>query len=224
MKGLLMKDLLNLKQIVRVWALLLALFIVIGFAQQSPVYISSMLTVMVLLLPVNALAYDENCKWDAYALTMPVTRRDLALSKYLLALVGAGAMALLSAVCALMMGATPDEVFSTIGLLLAAGLCMISIMLPLLFRFGVQKGRMVMIVVVLLPVALTVMFPDVFPVVLPAPGWQSSARHSLSSVLKRMARARPVLSTLRLASVMSTLDASSLRVILRRASMTSKLT
>lgn len=120
MKGLLMKDLLNLKQIVRVWALLLALFIVIGFAQQSPVYISSMLTVMVLLLPVNALAYDENCKWDAYALTMPVTRRDLALSKYLLALVGAGAMALLSAVCALMMGATPDEVFSTIGLLLGS--------------------------------------------------------------------------------------------------------
>ena len=131
-----------------------------------------MLTVMVLLLPVNALAYDENCKWDAYALTMPVTRRDLALSKYLLALVGAGAMALLSAVCALMMGATPDEVFSTIGLLLAAGLCMISIMLPLLFRFGVQKGRMVMIVVVLLPVALTVMFPEVFPVALPAgTGW-----------------------------------------------------
>lgn len=172
MKGLLMKDLLNLKQTIRVWALLLALFIVIGFAQQSPVYISSMLTVMVLLLPVNALAYDENCKWDAYALTMPVTRRDLALSKYLLALAGAGAMALLSAVCALMMGATPDEVLSTIGLLLAAGLCMISIMLPLLFRFGVQKGRMVMIVVVLLPVALTVMFPEVFPVALSADtGW-----------------------------------------------------
>ena len=36
MKGLLMKDLLNLKQTIRVWALLLALFIVIGFAQQSP--------------------------------------------------------------------------------------------------------------------------------------------------------------------------------------------
>lgn len=35
MKGLLMKDLLNLKQTIRVWALLLALFIVIGFAQQS---------------------------------------------------------------------------------------------------------------------------------------------------------------------------------------------
>ena len=43
MKGLLMKDLLNLKQTIRVWALLLALFIVIGFAQQSPVYILSLI-------------------------------------------------------------------------------------------------------------------------------------------------------------------------------------
>ena len=171
MNGLLMKDLLNLRQTIRVWNLLLALFIVIGFAQRSPIYITSMLTVMV-LLPVNALAYDETCKWDAYALTMPVTRRNLVLSKYLLALVGAGAMALLSTVCTLIMGAVPDEVFSTIGLLLAAGLCMISILLPLLFRFGVQKGRMVMIVVVLLPVALTVLFPDVFTTTQPVgTGW-----------------------------------------------------
>ena len=81
-------------------------------------------------------------------------------------------MALLSAVCTLIMGAAPDEVFSTIGLLLAAGLCMISILLPLLFRFGVQKGRMVMIVVVLLPVALTVLFPDVFTTTIPVgTGW-----------------------------------------------------
>ena len=50
MKGLLMKDLLNLRQTIRVWALLLVLFIVIGFAQRSPIYITSMLTVMVLLL------------------------------------------------------------------------------------------------------------------------------------------------------------------------------
>ena len=62
MKGLLMKDLLNLKQTMRVWLLLLVLFVVIGFAQQSPIYVGSMLTVMLLLLPVNALAYDENCK------------------------------------------------------------------------------------------------------------------------------------------------------------------
>lgn len=43
MKGLLMKDLLNLKQTIRVWALLLALFIVIA-CQQAQLCISSMLT------------------------------------------------------------------------------------------------------------------------------------------------------------------------------------
>ena len=36
MKGLLMKDLLNLKQTIRVWALLLALFIVIGRVAKHP--------------------------------------------------------------------------------------------------------------------------------------------------------------------------------------------
>ncbi|MCI6041162.1 MAG: ABC-2 transporter permease [Clostridiales bacterium] len=172
MKGLLMKDLLNLKQTMRVWLLLLALFIVIGFAQQSPLYVGSMLTVMLLLLPVNALAYDENCKWEPYALTMPVTRRDLALSKYLLVLLGTAVMAPLSAVCSLMMGVEAQEVLSIIGLLLSVGLCMVSIMLPLLFRFGVQKGRMIMIVLVLLPVAVTAAFPGAFTAALPnGAGW-----------------------------------------------------
>ena len=164
MKGLLMKDLLNLKQTMRVWLLLLALFIVIGFAQQSPLYVGSMLTVMLLLLPVNALAYDENCKWEPYALTMPVTRRHLALSKYL--------MVPRSAVCSLMMGVEAQEVLSIIGLLLSVGLCMVSIMLPLLFRFGVQKGRMIMIVLVLLPVAVTAAFPGAVTAALPnGAGW-----------------------------------------------------
>ena len=172
MKGLLMKDLLNLKQTMRVWLLLLVLFVVIGFAQQSPIYVGSMLTVMLLLLPVNALAYDENCKWDAYALTMPVMRRDLALSKYLLVLLGAAVMAPLSAVCSLMMGVEAQEVLSIIGLLRSVGLCMVSIMLPLLFRFGVQKGRMIMIVLVLLPVAVTAAFPGAITAILPGgAGW-----------------------------------------------------
>lgn len=172
MKGLLMKDLLNLKQTMRVWMLMLILFIVIGFAQQSPIYVGSMLTVMLLLLPVNALAYDENCKWDAYALTMPVMRRDLALSKYLLVLLGAAVMAPLSAVCSLMMGTDVGETLSVIGLLLSVGLCMVSIMLPLLFRFGVQKGRMIMIVLVLLPVAVTAAFPGAITAILPGgAGW-----------------------------------------------------
>ena len=36
MKGLLIKDLLNLRQTGRVWALLLVVFLVSGFVQQSP--------------------------------------------------------------------------------------------------------------------------------------------------------------------------------------------
>lgn len=42
------------------------------------------------MIPMSAIAYDDKAKWDRYALTMPVSRRDLVISKYLLALAFAG--------------------------------------------------------------------------------------------------------------------------------------
>ena len=39
-----------------------------------------------IMIPMVAMSYDDKSKWDRYALTMPVSRRDMVLSKYLLAL------------------------------------------------------------------------------------------------------------------------------------------
>ena len=57
-----------------------------------------------------------------------------------------------------------------------------------------------------------------------SPGWQSRARQRASRVVKRMARALPVLSIERLAGVMPTFAASSPEDILRRASIMSMFT
>ena len=57
-----------------------------------------------------------------------------------------------------------------------------------------------------------------------SPGWQSRARQRASRVVKRMARAFPVLSIERLAGVMPTFAASSPDDILRRASIMSMFT
>lgn len=160
MKGLLLKDLLNLKQMARVWSLLLAVFIVIGFAQRSPAYVGGMLMMLTLLLPMNALAYDENAKWDRYALTMPFSRRDLVMSKYLLAVLGAAATSAITLLCGLVMGFSAAEALWMTGLFLALGIGLSAVILPVLFRFGVQKGRMLMLLLVLLPMALAALLPD----------------------------------------------------------------
>src|SRR3954462_1591699 len=57
-----------------------------------------------------------------------------------------------------------------------------------------------------------------------SPGWQESAPQIASSVEKRIARALPVLRIERLASVMSIRSASSVRVIRRSWSRSSRLT
>ena len=38
----------------------------------------------VAMLPISALGYDERCKWERYALSMPLRKKDLFFSKLLL--------------------------------------------------------------------------------------------------------------------------------------------
>ena len=86
MKGLLMKDLLNLKRQGGIILLVLAMYGLFAFSSGMSEVLGSMICVFGAMLPVTALAYDERAKWDKYALTMPVTRRQMVLSKYLLGL------------------------------------------------------------------------------------------------------------------------------------------
>lgn len=91
MKGLILKDLLNLKAQYKVFVVMILFFVVFALMGDSHDTLGVILTMITIMLPITALAYDERSQWDKYALTMPVSRRDLVLSKYLLGLLLAGA-------------------------------------------------------------------------------------------------------------------------------------
>ena len=48
--------------------------------------LGGVLAVLAAMMPVTAFSFDEKAKWDKYALSMPVSRRDLVLSKYIFGL------------------------------------------------------------------------------------------------------------------------------------------
>lgn len=77
MKGMLLKEMYNLKQTARIYLILTVLWLAIGVAQRDGGYISGLTAMLMVLIPINAIAYDESSKWERYALTMPVLRRDL---------------------------------------------------------------------------------------------------------------------------------------------------
>ena len=99
------------------------------------------------MIPLNSIAYDERCKWDRYAAMLPYRPEQLVWSKYLLAylftLLG-GAVIVVSAA---IQRADWRETLEMAALLAVSMLFVTALGLPALYRFGSEKGRYVMILV-----------------------------------------------------------------------------
>ena len=59
MKGLLYKDIVNLKQQGKVYLLILGLWIAVGIANKDAAFFGGVMSVFAVLIPLSAVAYDE---------------------------------------------------------------------------------------------------------------------------------------------------------------------
>lgn len=158
MKGLLLKDLMNLKGQAKVMLLLLGFYMVMAFVSREQSYFGGVVTILCALIPVTALSYDERAKWDHIALTMPVSRRDMVLSKYLLGGAFALGALVLNISFQLIMGAQAmADILMTSLLMCGVGVLFLSILLPILFKMGVEKGRILMMMVLFIPTGLVML-------------------------------------------------------------------
>lgn len=149
MKALLMKDCFVLWKQLRIFILVM-LFITVFNGAFGNIFI----VIWAAMLPYTAMAYDERSKWDQLAAMMPYSVRDIVLSKYLLGWLCCGTAALFALLVQLVETALgfPLAAFSPIDNLIGfcASLCVLSITLPLMFRFGVERGRLVMFLLIFL--------------------------------------------------------------------------
>ena len=104
------------------------------------------------MLPYTALAYDERSKWDQLAAMMPYSTRDLVLEKYVFGWLCIGSAAVLSGLIGGVLAVILHRSFSGAFLLLSVctALCVLDLTLPLMFRFGVEKGRLAMFLIIFL--------------------------------------------------------------------------
>ena len=106
------------------------------------------------MLPYTALAYDERSKWDQMAAMMPYSTRDIVISKYVLGWLCTAAAALFAMAVQLLQTVlgSPLAAFAPMDNLMGccASLCVLAVTLPLMFRFGVEKGRLMMFLIIFL--------------------------------------------------------------------------
>ena len=164
MKGLLLKEFYLLKS---QWMYILFVTVVfsLSFAGKGDGTLAAMFSFISTVLMLNSLAQDEVDQWNQTALTMPLTCRQILLSKYLFALFlcffGTVLGLLLTLVCrmtGLGDGGMSWEVV-VLGAMVSSIviLMIISLMVPLNLKFGVQKSRFVLLGFVGIPVLLGIM-------------------------------------------------------------------
>ena len=156
MKALLLKDIFSLRRQFRVLLCIIGLYTFLSILQKNIGFLTAMITLLSVMLPITAQAYDETSSWEKYALSMPITRKQLVGSKYLLGFlagfVGTVFSIFLHCIVSLPQHlASFSEIMLTSFLALEAGLLFLSILFPILFRFGVEKGRILMAGIVFLP-------------------------------------------------------------------------
>lgn len=151
MKGLIIKDFINLRGQIKIVASILIIYTVVCMWTTAPAQRGDLITMLMslfcVMLPIASFAYDEIVHWDRYALAMSLSRWDLVLSKYIVSWVVIAVFLLLSCVVQAFGGNDWGVIVATLCLQGGMALWFIAIILPLLFRFGAEKGRMMLVLV-----------------------------------------------------------------------------
>ena len=155
MKGLIIKDLINLRSQMKLYGLIFIMWFFLGYVNHSASFFSGLMIMFVVLIPMTAVSFDAKYKWDRYALTMPVSRRDLVHSKYLLMLLTLAATAAVTFAGSFVLSGDLRYSAESTWVLMCTGVLMNAILMPLIFKFGVEKGRFVVIFAAIL-VALSI--------------------------------------------------------------------
>lgn len=158
MKGLILKDLLNLKGTFKTVGVMILFFAVV-FIPAGNDFIFGIIIIMFAMMVITTMSYDDLAKWDAYALTMPVTRKEIVLSKYLvlgiLNISGAILSLIIGIIGTIIMGRSFSmEILAIIGVIFLIALVFGSLILPLINKFGTEKARLMLFLCILIPMGI----------------------------------------------------------------------
>lgn len=162
MKSMVLKDIYNIGHNARSMVLVLAV-IAAAFIPSSGaaafVYIGA---IMCSMMVITTFAFDDNSNWNRYAAVMPISRNKIVLAKFIVLLIFSAA------------GAAGGTVIAVIGDMILGGgglphggdiLCSApaaaviavffgSISIPLAFRFGAEKSRVLIFAAYLVPTGI----------------------------------------------------------------------
>lgn len=155
MKGMILKDLLVLKTSLRTVVAFILLFGIIGISTDSG-YMITFAGVYASILPMTSMAYDERSGFNRFANVLPINKNAIVYSKYIVGLMLAFAAAVVSLII-MLIGKGSDGIAEVIASCIAVPMFYQSVLMPAMFKFGVEKSRLIVLGAFVLPTMILAM-------------------------------------------------------------------
>ncbi len=164
MKSFILKDLYNISRNARSMLFILvvfAVFLVPASGVADYIFVCAILCSMMI---VTTFSFDDSSKWTQYAMIMPVSRKDLVAGKFVVLAIFCAvgnvlglALGTVSGLITNKITFAPAKVGELLVFTLTAGAVSLvfgGMSIPLVLRFGAEKGRVLMLVSFLIPSAI----------------------------------------------------------------------
>lgn len=158
MKAMLYADWMNFRQSIRSILFVMVVFAATALVWNKLMFFNFIVVTLSIMIPTTLFAADQAYGWNRLSLSLPILRRDVVGSKFLigslinLALLGIGS-ALASAYCVFYDSSTSlAEVLAGLLVCEAVSLFLMGVLMAVTFRFGIEKGRYIVMACVWVPV------------------------------------------------------------------------
>lgn len=152
MKGLLIKDFKLMKGQKNFLFAIIAIAVFLSAFFDNALFVISYLSFVLSLFSLSSISYDEFDNGNAFLFTLPFSRKEYAVEKYLFAFMAGGSALIFSTVLVVTFGIIRSnhyftEIAFTFLIMIPILFIVQSIMIPVQLKFGAEKGRTAIIVI-----------------------------------------------------------------------------
>ena len=155
MLGLVYKDLMVMRRTLLLYGAMGIVYGIIALYGDQYGMVFALMMIVSAMVPISAISYDERSKWDKIVNTMPLSRKEIVLSKYVLAILLTAISSVIIFAFYMLVPEMPLEEKAVITAVMAM-MAMIyqAALMPVMFKFGSEKGRTMMLAILFVPAVL----------------------------------------------------------------------
>lgn len=167
MKGLLIKDFKLLKQQKNFFIVIILMSIIATITSSNSISFG-FLGFLGITFSLSSISYDEFDNGNVFLFSLPITRKDYVLEKYFFGMLIGSSFLLMATTVSIISIIVKNniqnfnEIFVTTGVTFCVILLFLSIMLPIILKYGNEKGRIVGIIIMGISSMVIVLIGKIF--------------------------------------------------------------